>query len=163
MGYSIEAINSEDNSVKQREALQEQLLKANLLHDGKTQKDGTKVESPTAVTSSERKTDTINISTQGQLALEQIKAAKSDGTSADFIRNTVKTKSDSSKTDAEQKKTDSKANSDTKSKSGNKKSIYSMSKSELNILVSEGLISGQEVKKEMKRRSEISFPPDSQR
>ena len=163
MGYSIEAINGEDNSVKQREALQEQLLKANLLQDGKKQRDGTKVEDPSAVTSAERKTDTINISTQGQLALEQIKASKADSTSANSIKNEQKRKSDTSSADSERKKTDSTDKSGSNSKSDSKKSIYSMSKSELNTLVSEGLISGQDVKNELKRRSEISFPPDSQK
>ncbi len=162
MGYSIEAINSEDNSVKKREALQEQLLKANLLQEGKTQKDGTKVEDPTAVTSTESKTDTINISTQGQFALEQIKASKADNTFARASTNTDEAKSDAADTVSKQKKTDSTDTSGSKSKAETKKSLYSMSKSELNILVSEGLITSQEVKTELKRRSVISFPPDSQ-
>jgi len=162
MGYSIEAINSEDNSVKKREALQEQLLKANILQDGKTQRDGTKVEEPRAVTSAEHKTDTINISTQGQFALEQMKAEKSDSSSANTIRNADRKKSDTASSVPGEKKTDSTDKSDSKSESASTKSIYSMSKSELNVLVSEGLISSQEVKKELKRRSEITFPPDTQ-
>lgn len=162
MGYSIEAINSEDNSVKQREALQEQLLKANQLQDGKKQRDGTKVEDPTAITSAERKADTINISTQGQLALEQIKASKASSSSVNSVKNTQKDRSDASGVDKAQKNAASDGTSGEKTKTDNKKSIYSMSKSELNILVSEGLITSQEVKKELKRRSEISFPPDSQ-
>ena len=162
MGYSIEAINGEDNSVKKREALQEQLLKANLLQDGKIQKDGTRVEDPTAITSAERKTDTINISTEGQLALEQMKASKTGNTALFETPNMDKTKTDVLETVSAQKKGSSAAAADLKTKSDSEKSMYSMSKSELNTLASEGLLSPQEVKNELKRRSEISFPPASQ-
>ena len=162
MGYSIEAINGEDSSVKKRDALQEQLLKANLLQDGKIQKDGTRVEESTAITAAERKTDTINISTQGQLALEQMKASRADNTAFSDAPNTDQAKADASETDFTKKKGSSAAAAESKTKSTAAKSMYSMSKSELNTLVSEGLLTSQDMKMELKRRSEITFPPDAQ-
>jgi|GEM_PF-5535577 len=139
MGYSVEAINSEESSVKKRKALQEQILNMNRLHAGRTQRDGTKVEDPDAVTRIESKTDSVEISAQGQKAMKQ--KANSDEEKAQG--------SDHSAPDVSGKKDTGSTN------------LRSRSRSELSTLVAEGIITRTDMKNELKRRSALSFPPQT--
>lgn len=141
MGYSVEAINNEEDGAKKRTALQEQILKMNQLRDGKNQKDGMKVETPEAISQPESKSDSVEISSQGQKALEQLLEKNNDG-------KKKKQNADESENGDEKKK-------------ANNPNLHTLSRKQLNSLVSQGIISREDMKQELKRRSALSFPPET--
>ncbi len=157
MGYSVASINSEDTGVKTRQAQQEQLLQMQQLKEAKTQEDGTKVQDSSAVTSVTIKTDTIEISAEGQKALEQLKAAKAGPKPAPSAPQATTTEETTSETTAVTEDTSSNASivaeltEDDESVSTT--DLYTMSESELKSLVSDGTITRREMTDELERRS----------
>ena len=125
------------------------------LREAKTQEDGTKVEDSSAVTSVAVKTDTIEISAEGQKALEQIKAAKVSAKPAQSPPKTS-TEEAESETAIATENTSSNASivaelteeDDTVSTTD----LYTMTESELKSLVTDGAITKKEMEDELQRR-----------
>jgi len=156
VSYSVESINGEANSVKTQQAQQEQILQMQQLKDAKTQENGTKVEDAVAVTATERKTDTVEISTEGQKALEQMKAAKAGGkpaAGAPEIDNTEKSTTSTASAKAEASASKAAVSQLTEEKDSSSASdLYTKTESQLKLFVSKGTITRQEMQTELKRR-----------
>ena len=127
------------------------------LKEAKTQENGTKVEDSSAVTSATSKTDTIEISAEGQKALEQLKAAKASPKPVPSAPQASTTEETTSETAALTEETSANASivaeltEDDESVSTT--DLYTMSESELQSLVSEGTITRKEMQDELERRS----------
>ena len=161
MGYSVASINSEDTGVKAKQAQQEQIMQMQQLKDSKVQEDGTKIEDSSAVTSVAGKTDTIEISTEGQKALEQIRAAKASFKPAPSVPQKSTEEADD-ETSAVAEETSSNASiveeltQEDDSDSVSTSDLYSMSEDELRSLVSNGSITKKQMENELKRREKPS-------
>ncbi len=154
MSYSVESINGDGNISKTKQAQQEQILQMQQLREGKTQESGTKVEDPTALTATESKTDTIEISAEGQKALEQMRAAKA------VEQPVVKEVADNSTDVASSAKTTESSTAAVVNQLTSEDSVdvsstdlYTMTESELRTLVSKGTITRTEMNDELERRS----------
>lgn len=157
MGYSVASINTEDTGVKTKQAQQEQILQMQQLKEAKTQEDGTKVEDASAVTAVKSKTDTIEISAEGQKALEQLKAAKAGLKAAPSAPQASTTEETTSATATVTEDTSTNdeivAELTEDDNSVSTTDLYTMSESELQSLVSEGTITRKEMLDELERRS----------
>ncbi|MEA4894799.1 MAG: hypothetical protein VB064_06015 [Oscillospiraceae bacterium] len=146
MSYSVQSIGADSNGILSQQALQEHMLLIQQLREGKVQEDGTKVEDSAAVTSTSAKSDTVEISAEGQLALAQIKAGvsfSSQQTEAESTDEVVMVSSSKSLHTSELENDETISGSD----------LYSLSESELKSLVSEGKITRKQMEEELLRRS----------
>ncbi|NCA68066.1 MAG: hypothetical protein EOM87_08390 [Clostridia bacterium] len=161
MSYSVDTINSESSSARLQQAQQEKILQMQQSKEAKIQQNGTKVEDSKALAASENITDTIEISDEGKMALEQIKAAKAD--SKDIV---IAPKTELTET-TETTETAS-ANSETTSTESavselideeddvTASDLYTMTESELLSLVSNRTITRKEMQVELQRRNEFA-------
>lgn len=153
MSYSVESINSESNAAQTQRALQEQLLQMQQLKDAKKQEDGTIVEDSSAVSSIKQEPDSVEISTQGQLALEQMIAEKANSQTA--AAQTISTITDTTESVSSEKSSTvpvTSQSSDDEDDDVSVEDLYTMTESELRSLVSEGKITKKEMQNELERR-----------
>ena len=158
MGYSVASINSEDTGVKTKQAQQEQILQMQQLKAATTQENGTKVEDSSAVTAATSKTDTIEISAEGQKALEQLKAAKAAPKPTASAPQASSAEETTSETAAVTEETSANASivaelTEDDDDSVSTADLYTMSESELKSLVSDGTITRKDMQDELERRS----------
>ena len=160
MSSGVQSIGTDSNSVRSQQTVQEQLLQMQEVKDGKTQENGTRVEDSTAVSASASKTDTIEISAEGQAALEQIKAAKSNSSSAPATTaQTSSAKTSTAASTTSSLETTDSSSDITKYLDENTVStsdLYTKSESELKSLVSEGEITNQQMQDELARRGQTA-------
>lgn len=161
VGYSVASINNEDTGVKTKQAQQEQILQMQQLKASKTQENGTKVEDSSAVTATSGKSDTIEISAEGQKALEQLKAAKAAPKPSQSAPKTSTAEASSTETASVAENTSSNASivaelTEDDDDAVSTTDLYTLSESELKSLVSDGSITRKEMLDELERRSASS-------
>jgi len=159
MSYSVDSINSESSSAKLQQAQREQILQMQQSKEAKIQQNGTNVEDSKALAASDNITDTIEISEEGKMALEQIKASKANSkadvsapqTELTDTTETTETASASSETTSTESAVSDLIDEEDDVTSSD---LYTMTESELRSLVSDGTITRKEMQDELQRRSE---------